>query len=125
MVREAVARLHDGGQLLVFPEGTRTVTPPINALKGAFALIAKKSGKPVQLIDIETDSPYLRKGWPLWRRPDIPLRYCVRLSPRIDPSGSTDDIMEKTRTAFEQILETRRTPDRPKAYSATDYPIDA
>ena len=69
MIKLAVRDLQRGSQLLIFPEATRTVTPPVNQLSGGFALIAKKANTPIQTILIETDSPYLRKGWPLFRLP--------------------------------------------------------
>ncbi|MBN9461973.1 MAG: 1-acyl-sn-glycerol-3-phosphate acyltransferase [Burkholderiales bacterium] len=104
MVRHAVESLRAGDPLLVFPEGTRTVREPVNALGGAFALIARKAGVPIQLVFIETDSPFLRKGWPLWRRPSFPLRYRVRLGPRIDACGPTEEILTRAFAAFERGL---------------------
>lgn len=112
MVRQAVTRLNEGGQLLVFPEGTRTVVEPMNPLKGAFALIAKRADVPIQIVFIETDSPFLGKGWPLWKRPDLPLFYRARLGPRIDPhSLSTDEIKARTASIFErEFINGRGTP---------------
>ena len=72
MVKESVAHLREGGVLLLFPEGTRTTRAPINALVGSVGLIAKHAQVPVQTLVIETDSPYLSKGWPLFRRPSCP-----------------------------------------------------
>jgi 1-acyl-sn-glycerol-3-phosphate acyltransferase len=85
MVRRSVAELGAGGQLLLFPEGTRTTRAPVNAFRGAIALIAQQAGVPVQTVFIETDSPFLGKHWPLTRRPRMPVRYRVRLGRRIDP----------------------------------------
>ena len=47
-------------------------------------LIAKHAGVPVQTLIIETDSPFLSKGWPLFRRPDLPIVYRVRLGKRFE-----------------------------------------
>jgi 1-acyl-sn-glycerol-3-phosphate acyltransferase len=85
MIKESVAHLRDGGVLLLFPEGTRTTRAPINALVGSVGLIAKHANAPVQTLVIETDSPYLSKGWPLFRRPTLPITYKVRLGKRFDP----------------------------------------
>src|SRR5271169_6679683 len=85
MVKESVAHLRDGGVLLLFPEGTRTTRPPINCLVGSVGLIAKHADVPVQTLVIETDSPFLSKGWPLFKRPDLPITYRVRLGQRFDP----------------------------------------
>jgi 1-acyl-sn-glycerol-3-phosphate acyltransferase len=85
MVKQSVAALEDGGQLLLFPEGTRTVEGNINPLKGAVALVAKKSGRPVQTLLIESNSPFLGKHWPILKRPNFPLHYRVRLGQRFEP----------------------------------------
>ena len=85
MVKESVAHLRRGAVLLLFPEGTRTIRLPINALVGSVGLIAKQAGAPVQTLLIETDSPYLSKGWPLFRRPTLPIVYKVRLGRRFAP----------------------------------------
>ena len=41
MVRDAVATLRDGDQLVIFPEGTRTVAPPVNPFQPGITLIAQ------------------------------------------------------------------------------------
>jgi 1-acyl-sn-glycerol-3-phosphate acyltransferase len=85
MVKESVMHLKLGGVLLLFPEGTRTTRLPINPLVGSVGLIAKHANVPVQTLIIETDSPFLSKGWPLFRRPRLPIVYRVRLGKRFDP----------------------------------------
>jgi 1-acyl-sn-glycerol-3-phosphate acyltransferase len=85
MVKESVTHLRHGGVLLLFPEGTRTTRAPINPLVGSVGLIAKHAGVPVQTLIIETDSPFLSKGWPLFRRPALPITYRVRLGKRFAP----------------------------------------
>ena len=90
MVRRAVEALEAGHNLLIFPEGTRS--PPGGALgpfKPGFALMARLARAPVQAVFIETNSPYLQKGWPLLRRPALPLRYRVRLGRRFTPGART------------------------------------
>jgi 1-acyl-sn-glycerol-3-phosphate acyltransferase len=85
MVKESVAHLQAGGVLLLFPEGTRTTRMPINSLVGSVGLIAKRANVPVQTLLIETDSPFLSKGWPLFKRPELPIIYRIRLGRRFDP----------------------------------------
>lgn len=104
MVRLSVQALAEGGQLLVFPEGTRSAQAPIGPLKPAFAAIARRAGAPVQTIIIETDSPYLAKGWPLWRKPPLPLRFRVRLGPRVQPDGSVDELVARVDGCFRAEL---------------------
>ena len=97
MVKESVRHLKNGGVLLLFPEGTRTRQFPINPLVGSVGLIAKHAGVPVQTLIIETDSPFLGKGWPLFKRPTLPVVYRVRLGRRFDPPADV--------TAFTQQLD--------------------
>ena len=92
-VRLAVRDLKCGSQLLIFPEATRTVRAPVNALSGGCALIAKKANVPIQTILIETDSPYLRKGWPLFRRPPMPIRFRLTLGQRFQPRDDVDSLV--------------------------------
>ncbi|HND99829.1 MAG TPA: hypothetical protein PLP98_15115, partial [Plasticicumulans sp.] len=51
----------------------------------SLALIACRARVPVQTLIIETDSGYLRKGWPLFRRPAMPIHFRVRLGRRFPP----------------------------------------
>lgn len=87
MIRSAVACLRAGNQLLMFPEGTRTRKKNRYRFKGGYALIAKRAGVPVQTVFIETNSPFLGKGWPLYRKPAFPLIYRVRLGQRFAVDG--------------------------------------
>src|SRR5271155_2959817 len=111
MVKESVAHLLEGGVLLLFPEGTRTTRQPINALVGSVGLIAKHAHVPVQTLVIETDSPFLSKGWPLFRRPELPIIYRVRLGKRFDPPADvaafTVELDQYYRRALDGALQSR------------------
>jgi 1-acyl-sn-glycerol-3-phosphate acyltransferase len=111
MVKESVAHLQAGGVLLLFPEGTRTTRAPINPLVGSVGLIAKHAKVPVQTLLIETDSPFLSKGWPLFKRPELPITYRVRLGRRFDPPSDvaafTAELDEYYRHALETALQSR------------------
>lgn len=87
LVREAGVALCEGAQLLIFPEGTRTVREPVNPFKGGFALVAKKAGVPVQTVFIEASSPFLGKNWSFFDKPEFPLRYTARLGERFEVKG--------------------------------------
>jgi 1-acyl-sn-glycerol-3-phosphate acyltransferase len=84
LVRSASAAVRAGSQLLVFPEGTRTRQGSVNGFRPGFALIARKAGVPVQTVFIETNSRFLGKGWPIFRKPVFPLVYRARLGERFD-----------------------------------------
>lgn len=85
VILRAREELRDGGQLLLFPEGTRTTRWPVNPLVGSAGLIAGRTGVPVQALLIEFSTPYLGKDWPLFRRPSLPLRVRVRVGRRFAP----------------------------------------
>ena len=87
MIRRAVHDLRSGGQLVIFPEGTRTTQWPVNPFNSGVALIAKIAQAPIQTVFIDTDSPYLGKGWPLWRLPPLPIVFQVRVGERFAPSA--------------------------------------
>lgn len=93
LVREGVRQLSVGRQLLIFPEGTRTSGPVIDSFKGGFALIAQRAGAPVQAVFIESNSGFLGKGWPLWRKPAFPLIYRARLGPALSVEGDLHDFV--------------------------------
>jgi 1-acyl-sn-glycerol-3-phosphate acyltransferase len=90
--------------LLLFPEGTRTTRAPINPLVGSVGLIAKRAGVPVQTLVIETDSPFLSKGWPLFRRPTLPITYRVRLGRRFPPPRDAAAFMAELDAYYRSVL---------------------
>jgi 1-acyl-sn-glycerol-3-phosphate acyltransferase len=105
MVKESVAHLRAGGVLLLFPEGTRTIRAPINALVGSVGLIAKYANVPVQTLVIETDSPFLSKGWPLFKRPALPIIYRVKMGKRFDPPADVSQFTQELAQYYAQALE--------------------
>ena len=85
MILKAREELRGGAQLVIFPEGTRTVRFPVDACQSAVGLIASRAGVPVQTLLIEFSTPYLGKAWPLFRRPELPLSFRIRLGRRFPP----------------------------------------
>jgi 1-acyl-sn-glycerol-3-phosphate acyltransferase len=104
MIRQAAAAVASGQTVLAFPEGTRTISQPVNKLKPGLALIAKRAKAPLQIILIETNSPYLGQGWKIWRPPQFPLVYKARLGPRLMPSSSVAETIRQLQEHFEQAL---------------------
>ena len=78
-IRQGRDALRAGENLLIFPEGTRTVQAPVNPFKKGFALIATLAQAPVQTVFVEMPVLFLGKRWPLWRVPVLPIRIKVRL----------------------------------------------
>ena len=104
MIRMAVQGLAEGDPLLLFPEGTRTSTPPVGPFRLSPALIARKAGVPIQTVLIETPSPFLGKHWPMWRCPDLPIRIRIRLGRRFPPPTDVRTCTADLQRYFEQAL---------------------
>ncbi|MDQ6630015.1 MAG: 1-acyl-sn-glycerol-3-phosphate acyltransferase [Pseudomonadota bacterium] len=100
MVRDAVASLKEGAQLVLFPEGTRTVRAPIDAFKPGVTLIAHLARVPIQTVLIETESPYLTKGWPLLRPPPAPVVIRVRLGARFAAEADHRSLLRRLEAYF-------------------------
>ena len=107
LVRLAVDDLRQGGQLVLFPEGTRTTCWPVNPFHSVVGLIAQRAQAPVQTVFIDTDSPYLGKGWPLWRLPPLPIVFTVRLGRRFLPADDPQVLQAELQAYFaEGVLRT-------------------
>ncbi len=94
MIKKAVADIKRGAHLIIFPEGTRTFGRTVNPFKPGVTLIAKKAGCPIQTVFIETESPYLTKGWAIWRPPPLPIVINVRLGRRFPPADDHEKLLE-------------------------------
>lgn len=104
MVVEACEDFRTNSHLLLFPEGTRTTRPPVNPLTGSTGLISRQSGVPVQTVIIESDTAFLGKGWPLFRKPMMPMHFKVRLGRRFDPPQNTRLFTEELEQYFAEEL---------------------
>ena len=116
MVQSAVADLHQGSHLLLFPEGTRTSRFPVNPLQGTTGLIAKKAGVAVQTVFIETNSRFLGKGWSVWWTPQMPITYRIRLGKRFDPPEQTAQFARDLEQYFLSELAHVPAPGVPEAH---------
>jgi 1-acyl-sn-glycerol-3-phosphate acyltransferase len=105
MIRAATAALRAGSQLLMFPEGTRTQQKGRYHFKGGFAFIAKTARVPVQTVFIETNSPFLGKGWSLFRKPAFPLIYRARLGRRYEVDGAIKPVVRELENYFRDTLD--------------------
>ncbi|CAK0771793.1 Phospholipid/glycerol acyltransferase [Gammaproteobacteria bacterium] len=104
MIRTAVKELQKGGQVLIFPEGTRTTRWPVDPCLASIGYIAQRARVPVQTVLIETDSAYLTKGWPLWRQPALPIRYRLRLGQRFESPPDPEAFAQELEHYFLSVL---------------------
>ncbi len=105
-IRLACSKLKNGHNLLIFPEGTRTVRWPINPLTRGYALISQHANAPIRLITIETRSDALTKPRGYLRAPRLPVPYTIRLGPEISPADfpSVDALNDHIEQQFLTIL---------------------
>ena len=104
MIRQASAEVRSGGQLLIFPEGTRTTHYPVNRFKRGFAMIAKTAGVPVQTVLIESNSNFLSKSWPWFKKPAFPLLYRVTLGRRFEVDCGVKEFVSDLEDYFQEVL---------------------
>lgn len=104
MISLAVTDLKRGSRILLFPEGTRTVRKPLNPLTGSIGVIACRAKVPVQTVFIETDSPFLTKGWPVYKMPPMPMSYRIRLGRRFEAPDDSGAFVAELEQYFRQEL---------------------
>ena len=90
LIKKCEERLKEGTNLLIFPEGTRTVGGKLLPFKMGFALAAVSTGSPVQAVFITANNRCLGKGQPLLQRQTLPLRWSLRLGERFVPAPGED-----------------------------------
>jgi 1-acyl-sn-glycerol-3-phosphate acyltransferase len=90
LVKKCEERLKEGVNLLVFPEGTRTMNGELPPFKMGFALVAILTRSPVQTIIITAEHNWLGKGWPFFKKPAFPVHYSLRLGRRFQPEPGVD-----------------------------------
>lgn len=104
MILQAVQNLQSGSHVLLFPEGTRTVKRPINPLKAGIGVIACRAKAPVQTVLIETDSRFLTKGWPVYKKPMLPMTYRIRLGKRFEAHEDGSELVAELEKYFMEEL---------------------
>jgi 1-acyl-sn-glycerol-3-phosphate acyltransferase len=89
LIEECITCLRAGGNLIVFPEGTRT--PPGGAieLKRGAANIAVRAGRAVTPVVISCQPPTLGKGEKWWRVPPRQARFRIEVMDDIGVSPFT------------------------------------
>ena len=110
LVTRAGEELRQGGQLVIFPEGTRTVGECIGPLTQAVGALSKRCNVPVQAVIIEADTRFLGKGSSLAAIPRLPLGYRVRLGRRFEPPQDVREFTLELERYFMRELAVRGGP---------------
>lgn len=83
LMDECVASLRRGNNIILFPEGTRTVPgQPICFTRG-FAYIALAAGADLQIITIVCEPPALFKNNPWWKVPERRPLFRLEVGPKL------------------------------------------
>jgi 1-acyl-sn-glycerol-3-phosphate acyltransferase len=108
MIRTSAEKLRQGGQLLLFPEGTRTDPSArwINPIKGGCALIAIRSKTPIFPVFIRSNTRFFQKGWPLWKPPIFPVSLQIDVGEPLFPrNGETaSGLTSRLQSIYDQEL---------------------
>jgi 1-acyl-sn-glycerol-3-phosphate acyltransferase len=83
LMRACVETLRAGNNLIIFPEGTRTVRGQPLRLQRGFANIATMAEVDLQLLSLACEPPILHKGNPWWRVPASRSRFVLRVGERL------------------------------------------
>lgn len=113
MIRQAARTVSKGGVLLVFPESTRTEQQPVSTFQPGAALIAKRAKAPMQAVIIDINSPYLTKGWPIWKPPPFPMLFKARLGDCFMPTAN----VKETTGVLQQYFERELQPSQPRPHT--------
>ncbi len=97
MIREAAAQLHDGGLVVVFPEGTRSRDGSIGEFRPGAFYLAHKSGAPVVPVYLDGGYRAIPKGGFRVRPAGLLVRVLPPLSPEEGAGGSKERIAESVR----------------------------
>lgn len=87
LVAKCVEALEGGGNVMLFPEGTRTRPGAAMAFRRGFAIISLTSGCPMTPVFISVVPPMLRKFEPFYRVPPARARYELFVG---EPVGAGD-----------------------------------
>ncbi len=112
MILECKEVLQCGGQVVVFPEGTRTQHFPINDLSPVIALMAQRCKVPIQTVMIDCSEAYLGKTYPIFKPPSLPLIFQLRLGQSFDAPVQTAGFTAMLKQHFVDQL-TARAEDLP------------
>ncbi len=107
VVQDCVVRLRRGENLVIFPEGTRTVAPPLNPLQPGFALIARRARAKIQTLAIHRDRLFLGKSGPFFRLDvTLPVGYAFTVGEQFDPTQfrGAREISETVESSLRAVL---------------------
>lgn len=109
LLSSAAALLGEGVNILVFPEGTRTMQSARRRLRRGAAQIAIHAGAPVSCVRISCDPPVLGKGQHWWDVGGGVVRYGIELRgelapPALEPGQTSHAAAVDMTAAMEKVI---------------------
>jgi 1-acyl-sn-glycerol-3-phosphate acyltransferase len=86
--KECKERIAAGANILIFPEGTRTIHKPLDVFFPIYALIAKTSRAPIRTIFITCDSDYFGRKFSYFQPAACPMRFRVSAGRIFEPDSA-------------------------------------
>ncbi len=102
MIRMACDALSKGEDLIILPEGTRSTRVNLDNFKPGFALIAKRSKAPLNVLWMEAPDDFMTKDAPYWKVPALTATVSMEQICCIDPTEykSVNSIMEAVKESY-------------------------
>jgi hypothetical protein len=90
MLKTCRERLADGSNILIFPEATRTSTPPLGPFHQGYALAAVRAGAPIRTIFIECEALDFGRDFSFFRPAPCPMSFRVTAAQVFETSTNDD-----------------------------------
>lgn len=84
LIEDCARALKAGNNLVIFPEGSRTVPGQKRQYQRGFAHMALRAGAPIRLVTLQCDPPTLLKGNPWYAIPPRRPHWTIKVLERID-----------------------------------------
>jgi 1-acyl-sn-glycerol-3-phosphate acyltransferase len=117
-IEDCVAAIRRGGNLIIFPEGTRTSSNGSLVLKRGAANIAVRGSCNITPVLIRCTPPMLAKGQKWWRLPHHPSHFTIAV-------GEDIDVQPFIARAGSELLAVRHLTDYLQNYFTKEQPSHA
>jgi 1-acyl-sn-glycerol-3-phosphate acyltransferase len=118
LIEDCVAAIRRGGNLIIFPEGTRTSSNGSLVLKRGAAHIAVRGSCNITPVLIRCTPPMLAKGQKWWRLPHHPSHFTIAV-------GEDIDVQPFIARAGSELLAVRHLTDYLQNYFTKEQPSHA
>jgi 1-acyl-sn-glycerol-3-phosphate acyltransferase len=106
MLKECRQRLQRGENILLFPEGTRTMRGALHPFHDGPALLAVKARAPIRTVFIETNSLFLGKEYSFFKPTTEPIKFRFSAGEifQADPAETARDLSRRLEGYYRQNL---------------------